>query len=131
MKIRFIFLAIILLCVTSYSQVTQDWVARYNGPISYFDKAYSIAVDNSGNVYVTGNSIGTGTGQDCATIKYNDLGVQQWVRRYNGPGNDDDAAHSIAVDVSGNVYVTGWSLGSGTDLDYATIKYPAATAGYH
>jgi uncharacterized delta-60 repeat protein len=101
----------------------QLWAKRYNGPGNGGDGAYVIAVDGSGNVYVTGESKGSGTDYDYATIKYNTNGKQLWVKRYNGPGNGFDAAYAIAVDGSGNVYVTGWSWGSGTDYDYATIKY--------
>ncbi len=107
------------------AQPTQEWVARYDGPVSSWDNANSIAVDGSGNVYVTGWSDGSGTSEDYATIKYNSAGVQQWVSRYNGPGNSRDEAMSIAVDGSGNVYVTGSSKSGATygTEDYATIKY--------
>jgi uncharacterized delta-60 repeat protein len=109
------------------AQVTQKWVARYNGPVGNgIDIARSIATNDSGNVYVTGYSTGSGTGFDYVTIKYNSSGVQQWVQRYNGPGNSEDCAYSIKVDGSGNVYVTGYSAGSGTGFDYATLKYNSA-----
>jgi dienelactone hydrolase len=101
----------------------QIWVARYNGPGDFSDGAYGVAVDNVSNVYVTGHSYGAGTNFDYATLKYNSSGVEQWVARYNGPGNDDDYAYAVAVDSVGNVYVTGHSLGSGTGHDIATIKY--------
>jgi uncharacterized delta-60 repeat protein len=99
------------------------WTARYNGTGNSIDAASSLAVDGSGNVYVTGGSVGSGTGGDYATIQYDSTGVEQWAARYNGPGTSDDGASSLAVDGSGNVYVTGKSPGSGTDNDYATIKY--------
>ncbi len=102
------------------------WAARYNGPANNTDQAYSIAVDGGGNAYVTGKSYGSGTSYDYATIKYDASGNQLWVARYNGPGNGDDGANSIAVNGGGNAYITGWSLGSGTSYDYATVKYDAS-----
>jgi hypothetical protein len=99
------------------------WVRRYNGPKDDYDEAYAIAVDVSGNVYVTGESEGKGTDNDYATIKYYPNGDTVWVRRYNGPGNAYDRAVALVIDSAGNVYVTGRSEGSGTGKDYATIKY--------
>jgi hypothetical protein len=102
--------------------VDTAWVRRYNGPGNYEDVASAISVDGSGNIYVTGQSLGSGTGYDYATIKYYPNGDTAWVRRYNGPENNDDAATAIAVDDSGRVYVTGVS-GDWPNSDYATIKY--------
>ncbi|MGB2804481.1 MAG: SBBP repeat-containing protein, partial [Candidatus Zixiibacteriota bacterium] len=96
---------------------------RYNGPLSYDDQAYAMTIDDSGNVYVTGRSFGSGTTWDYATIKYDSSGHQLWVSRYNGPADSTDCTDAIAIDSHGNVYVTGLSQGRGTDNDYATIKY--------
>jgi len=98
----------------------EQWVARYNGGSR--DQALAIVVDDAGNVYVTGKSVGT-TSFDYATVKYNSSGAQQWAQRYGGPGGIDDVASSITLDRLGNVYVTGYSWGNGSLDDFATIKY--------
>jgi uncharacterized delta-60 repeat protein len=101
----------------------QLWAAHYNGPVNGDDFAAGLALDGAGNVYVTGSSYGGVTGNDYATVKYDPNGLQLWVMRYNGPGNGYDYAQGIALDGMGNVYVTGYSYGSGTGSDYATVKY--------
>lgn len=99
-------------------QVDTAWVRRYNGPGNGDDQAAAIAVDDSGNVYVTGSSFDSATGYDFATIKYLPNGDTAWVRRYNGPDNKDDFASALVLDANSNVYVTGRSNGG-----FATIKY--------
>jgi hypothetical protein len=104
---------------------SRQWCQYYNGPGSKGDCATAIAVDEAGNVYVTGYSHRDGSGYDYATIKYNTAGDQLWVRRYNGTANSRDTALAIAVDKAGNVYVTGTSAGTFKEPYYITIKYDA------
>ena len=106
-----------------FTQVTEAWVKRQNGDANNPDIANALVVDQNNNVIVTGSSAGKGSGNDYATIKYKSDGETQWVKRYNGPGNGDDEATAVAVDTNCNVLVTGWSTGSGTGTDFATIKY--------
>ena len=101
------------------------WTNRYNGPGNSRDFANAVAVDGNGNVFVTGDSTGSGSGYDQTTIKYSSAGVPLWTNRYNGPGNTNDFGTALAVDSGGNVIVTGRSS-NGSDYDYATIKYSNA-----
>ena len=104
----------------------EQWVAIYDGLVGHTDVARAIAVDDTGNVYVTGYSWGQNTQYDMATIKYNPSGNEEWVRRYNGEANGYDAAYDLAMDNSGYICVVGYcqALGSGSDI--VTIKYDSS-----
>ena len=69
------------------AQVTEKWVRTQTSVPNSDDEANDLVVDHKGNVYVTGKSFGKGTGYDYATIKYDDDGNKEWVKRYNGPAN--------------------------------------------
>ena len=114
---------LLLPALTRAETAVQAWVQRYNGPGNGNDQATAIAVDGSNNIIVTGYSGDSGGGEDYATIKYSSAGVPLWTNRYNGPANADDLAKALAVDHSGNVIVAGHSMGSGSDYDFATVKY--------
>ncbi|MEE8470544.1 MAG: SBBP repeat-containing protein [Dehalococcoidia bacterium] len=115
--------AIALINVAGEQLLPETWVARYDGSSSSHDEALALAVDASGNVYVAGFSVGSGAAYDYATVKYDSDGNQLWVARYDGPAGGNDKVYAIAVDGSGNVYITGESEGDGTLHDYATVKY--------
>ena len=108
-------------------------IAKYNtsGTIQWqrtlgganIDYGYGIAVDSSGNVYVTGNTASQGAGSlDVLIAKYNTSGTIQWQRVLGGASSD--VGNGIAVDSSGNVYIIGstFSQGAGNG-DVLIAKY--------
>lgn len=107
--------------------VAEKWVAIYNGPADGFDSAFGgIVTGASGNVCVAGKSDGVGTGGDFATVCYDGSGNTLWTARYNGKLNGEDASYGIAMGPGGNIYVTGWSKGVGSEWDIATVAYDSS-----
>ena len=100
------------------------WTQRWTSPITnYSAYAYSIAVDNQGNVFTTGFESDGFTDGEFITLKFNSSGVLQWATPYNGSTSSIDYANHIVVDSDGNSYVTGWSGGANNLHDMTTIKY--------
>lgn len=89
------------------------WVVRTGA--SQDDRALSIDVDNTGNIYIGGQFSGTTTigttnltstgQQDVFVAKLDGSGVFQWAVR--GGGSGQDVLSDIAADASGNVTATG------------------------
>lgn len=77
------------------------------------DMGHGIALDSSGNVYVTGFISGTvsalgltSTGdEDIFVAKFDSSGTRQWARKIGGISHD--FGYGITADAGGNVYVTG------------------------
>jgi len=102
------------------------WAVRYDGPAGSSDYASAVKVDEKGCVYTAGHSNGRGTSLDMAVVKYDENGREMWTYRYDGPSHRDDYVQSMAVDPSGNIFVTGYSFGSGTEHDFVTLKLSPA-----
>jgi streptogramin lyase len=100
----FSFVAFIAFTANSIAQMQLEWVQRYNGYGLDYDQANALALDDSGNVYVTGSTQYQG-GFKCVTIKYSRAGVQQWLREYHIGFIDHNIGLDVAVDDNGNCYV--------------------------
>jgi hypothetical protein len=106
----------------------EQW-ARLYGAEDEMDISVALAVDESRNVYVTGKSQEPISGCDFTTIMYDSLGSEVWVRKYDGPDSGYDEATDLALDASGNIYVTGCSEGGSIGYDVVTIKYAEFLCG--
>ena len=85
--------------------------------------AFAIAIDSSGNAYVTGEGRNREHSDNIGiTLKYDTNGTQLWVARYNG-FSCGDSTKAIALDEGGNVYVAGHTFGGDDRYSGVTIKY--------
>lgn len=103
------------------------WVRSYNGTANLNDEGNGICVDNAGNVYVVGFAQFTGKSEDVVIIKYSSNGTFQWAQTYSGADTPTiDKGLGIAVDVSGFIYITGYSTQLDGYTDILVRKYNAA-----
>lgn len=89
------------------------WVKKAGG--TSIDEAKGIAVDASGNVYVTGSFVTSATfgttslsssgWADIFIAKYDASGNEVWAKKAGGVFADE--GYAIALDGSGNIYITG------------------------
>ena len=132
MKKKLQLLFSIWLLSLSFQSTAQTWNwANSFGSISGVDQVNDIAVDASGNSYVTGSYSGTIQtpvdtitsigGQNIFTAKFDSTGNIAWLRSAGGSNNNFDSGNAIAVDHLGNVYVTG-DIFSTVTFDTITIN---------
>ncbi|HWJ27471.1 MAG TPA: SBBP repeat-containing protein, partial [Flavisolibacter sp.] len=91
------------------SSFNQLWYQTGSATSKSFDSPASLTVDQFGNVYVTGYTTEDAIKRDYLTLKYDASGREIWKRQYHGSVIGSDQAQSVAVDHSGNVYVTGFT----------------------
>jgi uncharacterized delta-60 repeat protein len=107
------------------SSGTEKWVRTYGCTSGYNPSAYlkDLTIDNNNNIYVAGVSDSSQMGWDFTTLKYNNNGDWQWIKRYRNAFNSSDGANAITVDRFNNVYVTGETDNNTPWHQYLTVKY--------
>ena len=99
-----------------YNEAGEElWVRRFeDGRL-----ANDMTMDESGNIYITGNGEGSGGEQAIIAVKYDAAGNQKWSLAYAGLGDFYEVANGLVVDHSGNVYLAG----KADDADAIILKY--------
>ena len=124
-------LSVLFFCLTSTTEAqTWQWAKNLHGPNQ--DQVLTVETDNFGHIYVGGQFrdtlrfsstnflVATPGSFDGFFAKYDDQGNVQWSKKFGG--NAIDAAHSIAIDSTGNLYIAGYSRSTNT-VTYGSFSF--------
>ena len=94
------------------SDGTEVWTTQIG--TSDYDYSYSVALDASGNVYISGRTDGDLDGTSAGSSdgflsKFDTDGDEVWTRQIGT--SERDYSNSVALDASGNVFISGYTQG--------------------
>jgi hypothetical protein len=101
------------------------------------DAGTAIAVDQDGNVYLTGTfrssafvcetaTLASSGASDAFLVKYNSTGTEQWVKKFGGTQSDEP--YGITTDIKGNVFITGDYTSTTLTIGATTLNNNSAGA---
>lgn len=103
------------------------WKKTMNGSANSNDEGYSLEFSPEQEYVYLGACMDEISGrQNFALFKFDLNGNQVWMKTYDRDGSPSDYVHDIAIDPKGCIYVTGTTIGDGTDSDITTLKYDKA-----
>ena len=96
------------------------------------DFGYSIGIDNSNNIYITGFTEGSisgsnAGGRDGFLAKYDTNGNQIWIKQFGTSSDEGKISYAefhisqeseLSIDSSGNIFIVGTTLGTLGDSNY-------------
>ncbi len=100
------------------------WSHVYNSGL--YDHGVDMEIDDSGNVFVTGETGGSPFvfhAYKYLTFKIGNDGIRKWERIHNGGGSGGDIAMNVMLGADGSVFVTGEASLGGDNTDITTIRY--------
>lgn len=103
------------------------WTRRHDGDSVDGGRAHSVAVDSTGNIFVTGRVGHVSLTPDILVVSYAPDGSLRWQRTFNGVSDESDIGMDVAVTPSDDVVVAGTMFLNVTRFDYWIAKLEGAT----
>jgi sugar lactone lactonase YvrE len=107
------------------------WETRLTGALPGDDRPIAATLDATGALVVLGftSNVGVGGAKDITTAKFNAGGQRLWATSFSETDASDEFPSGLAVDQSGNIYVTGETVPTtNPELEHVpvTVKYSAS-----
>ncbi len=118
-------LAVLLLSSLAQGQLSRQWLAEYDGPLSGGDYVQDVVVDSAGNTYAAGfrtDRLPSGTvAAHFMTLKHDAQGSLVWDQTFHtGLETLGSTAHAVALAPNGDVVVGG---GTNSGNDWTIVRY--------